>query len=490
MIALIVVENPQNWDLGSAGGRVVSARDYLTDPAYSEMRGARVVNLCRTYSFQTTGYYVSLLAAARGHKPIPSVSTLQDLRLSPVVRVVSEELQGQVERAFKATDGERQSLRIFFGSMREGPQRLGRAVFNHLPAPLLQAEFVRSGTDWRLENVRALATSDLTPEERAFVAERLSKHFQGRATTPPAVLTPSRYDLAILCDPEEPDAPSDERALQAFVRAAGAAGIAADLIGKDDYGYVAEYDALFIRSTTAVDHYTYRFARRAEAAGLVVIDAPKAILQATNKVYQAELFQRHGVPTPKTRLVHRDNVDEAVAAIGFPIVLKRPDSSFSQGVKKAADRAELDALLAEFFRSSDLVVAQEFTPSEFDFRIGVIDREFLFGARYYMAPGHWQIQRTGQGKWRRFGKVEALAPEEIPPPVLEAGVRAAGLLGDGLFGVDVKLLGERVLVMEVNDNPNIDYGYEDRILGEELYARIMRSFLRRLEARGRERGSS
>jgi glutathione synthase/RimK-type ligase-like ATP-grasp enzyme len=58
-----------------------------------------------------------------------------------------------------------------------------------------------------------------------------------------------------------------------------------ELIEKEDYGRLAEFDALFIRETTGVNHHTYRFARRAEAEGLVVVDDPQSILKCTNKVY-------------------------------------------------------------------------------------------------------------------------------------------------------------------------------------------------------------
>jgi len=92
MARLIVLENPANWNLEVENAEVVAARDYLTDPRYSERRRAKVFNLCRTYGYQTTGYYVSLLAEARGHRPLPSVATLQDLRFTPVVRVVAEDV--------------------------------------------------------------------------------------------------------------------------------------------------------------------------------------------------------------------------------------------------------------------------------------------------------------------------------------------------------------------------------------------------------------
>ena len=38
-------------------------------------------------------------------------------------------------------------------------------------------------------------------------------------------------------------------------------------------------------------------------------------------------------------------------------------------------------------------------------------------------------------------------------------------------------------MVEVNDNPNIDSGVEDKWLGDDLYRQVMLEFLRRMEAR-------
>jgi len=54
-------------------------------------------------------------------------------------------------------------------------------------------------------------------------------------------------------------------------------------------------------------------------------------------------------------------------------------------------------------------------------------------------------------------------------------------VGDGLYGVDIKRVGDKPVVIEVNDNPSIDHGVEDEHLGEALYLRIMQEFLRRME---------
>jgi glutathione synthase/RimK-type ligase-like ATP-grasp enzyme len=42
-------------------------------------------------------------------------------------------------------------------------------------------------------------------------------------------------------------------------------------------------------------------------------------------------------------------------------------------------------------------------------------------------------------------------------------------------------VGKEVMVIEVNDNPSIEAGIEDKMLGLELYRRIARSFRRRVE---------
>jgi glutathione synthase/RimK-type ligase-like ATP-grasp enzyme len=106
-----------------------------------------------------------------------------------------------------------------------------------------------------------------------------------------------------------------------------------------------------------------------------------------------------------------------------------------------------------------------------------------------MAPGHWQIIHTA-GKRTEYGRVEPVPLEDVPPKVVEIGVRAAGLIGKGLYGVDLKEIDGRVMVMEVNDNPNLDGGFEDGILGDALWDEVVRWFRVRLDRRGGERVSA
>jgi glutathione synthase/RimK-type ligase-like ATP-grasp enzyme len=483
----LVVDKPRNWDLDLPGVEVVAAREYLTDGRFAAERRAKVFNMCRTYGYQTIGYYVSLLAAARGHRPLPSVTTIQDLRSTPLLRVVSEDLQHEVERVLGPLKTDQFELSIYFGrNMAKRYDRLCQALFSHFPAPFLRAEFSRAGR-WRLDALRPIAAAEIPELHRDFVIERARRYFARPSVGRPAEY---RYDLAILVNPQEVDSPSDDVALRRFSRAAERHGMRPTLIGREDFGRLAEYDALFIRETTYVNHHTYRFARQAEAEGLVVIDDPTSIVRCTNKVYLAELFERHNIPCPRTRVVHRDNAGLIGEDLGFPCVLKRPDSSFSHGVVKAADPTELAAHLAAFFRESELVVAQEFTPSTFDWRIGVLGGRALYACKYHMVRGHWQVLKAEGDTKRRYGRVDTLPMDQVPQAAVAIAEKAANLIGDGLYGVDIKEFDGRFLVVEVNDNPSIEAGSEDDVLKDELYDAVMRTFRERLERRGRPQGEA
>ena len=485
MIPLVVVENPKRWPFDMEGVEVVPARAYLTEPRYAELRRVAVFNVCRHYGYQSLGYYVSLLAAARGHRPLPSVATLQALSMSQVVRIVSEDLDDTIQRALSPLRSEEFSLSIYFGrNVARRYDRLCRALFNQFPAPFLRARFTWEEDGWQLSGVRAIAGLEIPEAHRDFVLAQARDYFKRpRRVVPRAPET--RYDMAILWSPDDPMPPSNERGIRRLTRAAARQGIGVEIIEPDDYGRLAEFDALFIRENTAVNHHTFRFARRAQAEGLVVLDHPESIIRCGNKVYQAELFERHRIPSPKTLVVHEGNVGEVMAKVGIPCVLKRPDGSFSRGVVKVSTPPELYEALDLLFEESELVVAQEFMPSAFDWRVGVLDGEPLYAARYHMAKGHWQIIHA-HGSHTRYGEVEPVAIENTPKAVVEVAVKAARLIGDGLYGVDLKEVDGRVVIMEVNDNPNLDGGFEDGILGDSLWDEIIRWFRVRLDRRGLE----
>ncbi|MHB9117524.1 MAG: RimK family protein [Burkholderiales bacterium] len=486
MNILIVVNNPHDWPLDIPGVTVVPARAYLTDPAYGNDRYARVFNLCKTYRYQSLGYYVSLLAEARGHKPLPRANTLEDMQSQNLVRHLTENLDELIQKSLAPIKSDAFELSIYFGrnvASRHGP--LSRQLFNLLQAPLLRAEFERRGHHWRIRSVRPIAASDIPPQHQEFALQATTEYFIGRRR-PARKRAAPRYDLAILHDPGNPEPASNAKAMRKFEKAAQKLGMRVEFITRADFGRLTGFDALFIRDTTFVNHYTYRFSRRAAAEGLVVIDDPDSILKCNNKVYLAEILARHRLPAPRSLLVHRGNVGRIIPELSLPCVLKQPDSSFSLGVVKVESAEDLHAQVNGLLDKSELIIAQEYLPTEFDWRVGILDRRPLFVAKYFMVPGHWQIVKHG-GQRHDFveGPTQAVSVDDAPERVVKLGLRAANLIGDGFYGVDIKQVGKRYYIIEINDNPNVDAGNEDGVLKDALYRDVMGVFLKRIEARGR-----
>ncbi len=482
MKKIIVVNNPKDWESGFEGVETVSARDYLTTPQYTEMREARVFNLCRNYRYQSTGYYVSLLAEARGHKAIPNVTTIQDFKAQAVVRVVTDDLDELIQKSLSKLKSDQFTLSIYFGqNLAKQYAALSAKLYNQLQAPLLRAKFVRS-KKWVLQSVHPVPLNEIPDDHKPYVAE-FAKAYFGKKRYQPAKTTIHQYDLALLFNPAETSPPSERKAIDKFIGAAESIGFGVELITKDDYSRLGEFDALFIRETTAVNHHTYRFARRALADGLAVIDDPVSILRCTNKVYLAEILNKAKIPTPKTLIVHKDNRQQVAQLLGLPCVLKQPDSSFSQGVLKAKDQASLEESLNKMLAASDLIIAQAFTPTPFDWRIGVLDNKPLFACKYFMAKDHWQIYNWTAGKDDLYGDSQSFRIEDVPPAVISASLKAANLIGNGLYGVDVKEIDGKAYIIEVNDNPSIDVGIEDGIMKDQLYVTIMQSLKNRVEQR-------
>jgi len=479
----IVVDEPADWTLGAESAPVISVDDYL-GAAPAGGKSVRVFNLAGSYRYQSRGYYVSLLAEARGHKVIPSVKTIQELNAPGIVRFLPADVDQLMQHSLRRIRSEDFTLTVYFGeNIAAQHARLASALYQLFQAPFLRFRFRRGRDSWSIRGVKALAVEEI-PESHVEFVRQVARRYFSRKRFSSERRDRSQHDLAILVNPEEREPPSDKKAIQNFVQAARREGFSVELIGRSDYHRLAEFDALFIRETTSVNHHTWRFSLRAQSEGLAVIDDPDSILKCANKVFLAEILRGAHIPIPETVIVSRDNYKEALDILGLPCVLKRPDSSFSQGVEKASSREEFKRFADQMLTSSDLLIAQEYIPTDFDWRIGVLEGRPLFACKYFMARGHWQIYNwDSKNRAGVSGGWETLAVDDAPPKIVKTALDAARLVGNGLYGVDLKDVDGRPVVIEINDNPSIESGVEDQVLGNEIYATIMRALRRRVEAR-------
>ena len=478
---LIVVNQPRKWKFAIDGVRVVSSKSYITDAEFQSNRNLRVFNLSNSYRYQSMGYYVSLLASAREHRAIPSVTTIRDFSNLSVIRSIANDIEELIQSSLEKISDTKFSIHIYFGQTTElSYKQLAHRLYQLFETPLLQVFFIKTDK-WMIQRVVPLSMDKIDATHIEMIHKFANNYFSKKRFQKPR-LKHYKYDLAILINPNESNPPSCPNALKNFKDAANKVGFYVDFITKDDYEDICEYDALFIRATTSVNDFTYEFSRRAYAEGLVVIDDPWSILRCANKIYLNERMKQNKISTPKTEMLTKGKFKASMAeSFAYPMVLKQPDSAFSLGVTKVNNAEEMVDSLKRLFRKSDLIIAQEFLYSDFDWRIGVLDNLPLFACKYYMAKDHWQIYNWQASKDEDAGCFETFSIDQVPEQVLKIALKAASLMGDGLYGVDLKMVEDKVYLIEVNDNPNIDADIEDLVLKDELYLKIMQSIYSRIE---------
>jgi glutathione synthase/RimK-type ligase-like ATP-grasp enzyme len=490
---IVIVEKLKDWNSYYPVEQLMTPQDYLVnwdeklyDTKESKER-IKIINLCRNYKYLSNGYYCSLLAEARGHSVIPSVKAINDLSRSFLYSLETEDLDNDIQKAFKSQPpGDGVTVTIYFGKTdKEQLQDVARQIFDLFPAPILHVDF-EWDKKWEITSIRTGSLNALSNADEDKFAASLDD-YSGKIWRKPKAKKKYRYDLAILHNPTEAMPPSDKKALQNFIKAGKDNDVLVELIEKKDYSRIAEFDALFIRETTAINHHTYRFAKKAESEGLVVIDDPMSILKCTNKIYMHNLLHSNNINSPKTLVISNspDQLKEAVQEIGFPMIIKIPDGSFSKGIYKVRDKDELKKITEDLFKKTALLLAQEYFYTDFDWRIGVLNDRPIYACKYYMTKGHWQIYNHDKkmSKGIQSGDSETFPISKVPKHVISTALKMASHIGDSLYGVDLKEKDKKAYVIEINDNPNIDVDVEDAIAGMDLYHNIIHEFVRRIEAK-------
>lgn len=267
-------------------------------------------------------------------------------------------------------------------------------------------------------------------------------------------------------------------ALTNFRIAAAKLGHDCDFLFRPELMSIPRYDGLLIRALTDPLNTSYVAARMGEAHGLRVVDEPASIVVCCDKVNMYQHLMRAKVPIPDTRFLSEDEVTveqahELFEAFGRPLVLKAPNSSFSAYVEKVNDAEAFVQVGKRFLRRADRLVVQQYLPSAFDWRVTMLDGKVLFVVKYVMGKGAWRIHdKDNEGK-PNLCTVESVERSQVPPELVRVALAAGSSIGSSLYGVDVKEIDGRFIVIEVNDNPNIDAGNEDQN-NPEVYRNVVR----------------
>src|SRR5258708_28490341 len=121
---VIVVDQPKDFPNADTPHKVIITSEYLARPRLFEGARPKLINLSRSYAYQSKGYYASLLAEARGHRIVPTVGTMLALRQAKLYEHALPELEDLLNRCARRTNFQPEGefkLLVCFGTPPDHP---------------------------------------------------------------------------------------------------------------------------------------------------------------------------------------------------------------------------------------------------------------------------------------------------------------------------------------------------------------------------------
>jgi RimK family alpha-L-glutamate ligase len=223
--------------------------------------------------------------------------------------------------------------------------------------------------------------------------------------------------------------------------------------------------------------------RRAQRAGVVVLNDTSALLRSHDKLATALTLAGAGVPHPRTAHV---GAPDAEPPLRLPVVVKPRFGSWGRDVYACESPAEYRRCLERlcdrtWFRAHGVLVQELVPPQGHDLRVLVAGGTVVGAVGRDAAPGEWRTN-VALGARRR--------PEAPGARACTLAVGAAAAVGGALVGIDLLPLdGGDYVVLEVN--AAVDFTPEYSLPGGNVFddvAAVLAAELR--EAAGSGTGSS
>ena len=202
-----------------------------------------------------------------------------------------------------------------------------------------------------------------------------------------------------------------------------------------------------------------------------MINTRAAMLTCDNKLTTALLFEKFGLPTPRTAFVsNENNIKTALDKVGgkFPVILKTLTGTQGVGVIKIESYEGLVATLQAMWKLEAEVLIQEFMPSDFDVRTFVVDNK-IFASTKRTHSSYDFRSNTHRGAESE--------PYKLSDEEMEMILKAARLSRAYMVGVDHIIFKNKPYLLEINGSPGSGadyegYSYEDYYADAEPSGRI------------------
>src|SRR6516162_7396213 len=136
---VILVDQPRDLPNAETPHKVITTSEYLARPRLFETGRPKLVNLARSYAYQSKGYYASLLAEARGHRVVPTVETMLELHEQKLYERALPDLEEELNKCARRADFQSEGefkLLVCFGIARDDRfEPFGRLLFDWSAAP-------------------------------------------------------------------------------------------------------------------------------------------------------------------------------------------------------------------------------------------------------------------------------------------------------------------------------------------------------------------
>ena len=185
-----------------------------------------------------------------------------------------------------------------------------------------------------------------------------------------------------------------------------------------------------------------------------MVNTRASMLTCDNKLTTALLFEKFGIPTPRTAFIsNENNIKTGLDMIGgkFPIILKTLTGTQGVGVIKIESYEGLVATVQAMWKLEAELLIQEYMPSKFDVRTFVVDNK-IFASTKRVHSSYDFRSNTHRG-------AEA-EPYILNDDEKELVLKAARLSRAYMVGVDHIIHNNKPYLLEINGSPGSGADYE------------------------------
>lgn len=209
---------------------------------------------------------------------------------------------------------------------------------------------------------------------------------------------------------------------------------------------------------------------RLESAGVRVLNRPRALVAAHDKLATSRALRAAGVRHPRTEHV---TAPTSHVSIEGPVVVKPRFGSWGRDVALCEDAASLRRHLAaithrRWFKGHGALVQELVPPQGEDLRLLVAGDTVVGAVRRIAAPGEWRTN-VALGATR--------IPVTPPPQACDLAVAAAGAIEADLVGVDLLPSPDGGHVV-IELNGAVEFNAEYSLDGGDVFERTISALLR------------